>query len=69
MRHVARSSSSRTELELDPTADGEDRAAAEAYRSLERELLAQRRKAAVSLRDEQVIDDEVLHILERELDH
>jgi CPA1 family monovalent cation:H+ antiporter len=58
----------RTELELDLAAEGEDRAAAEAYRSLERELLAQRRRAAVGLRDEQVIDDEALRVIERELD-
>jgi hypothetical protein len=31
-------------------------------------LLAERRRAAVSLRDEGVIDDEVLRHLERELD-
>jgi CPA1 family monovalent cation:H+ antiporter len=47
---------------------GQDRATAETYRRLEQGLLAERRRAAVLLRDERVIDDEVLGRLERELD-
>jgi CPA1 family monovalent cation:H+ antiporter len=58
----------RSELEMDLAADGEDRRVAEAYRRLERGLLDERRRAAVALRDERVIDDEVLRVLERELD-
>jgi hypothetical protein len=37
-------------------------------RSLERELLGARRRAGVRLQRDQVIDDAVLHELERELD-
>jgi hypothetical protein len=62
--HYAR----KTQLELDLGGDGQDRASAETYRRLEQGLLAARRRAAVSLRDERVIDDDVLVRLERELD-
>jgi CPA1 family monovalent cation:H+ antiporter len=58
----------RTDFELDLAADGEDREAAEAYRRVEQELLAERRKAAVTLRNESTIDDETLRVIERELD-
>jgi NhaP-type Na+/H+ or K+/H+ antiporter len=58
----------KAQLELDLGGDGEGRANAKSYRELEHGLLAQRRRAAVSLRDEGVIDDEVLRRLERELD-
>ncbi len=43
-------------------------ATAETYRQLEQGILDARRHAAVSLRNERVIDDEVLRRLERELD-
>ena len=56
------------QLELDLDGEGQDRVTAETYRSLEQGLLAERRRAAVSLRDERVIDDEVLRRLERDLD-
>ena len=62
--HYAR----KAQLELDLDGEGQDRATAETYRRLEQRLLAERRRAAVSLRDERVIDDEVLGRLERELD-
>jgi monovalent cation/hydrogen antiporter len=62
--HYAR----KAQLELDLYGQGQDRATAETYRRLEQGLLAERRRAAVSLRDERVIDDEVLRRLERELD-
>jgi monovalent cation/hydrogen antiporter len=62
--HYAR----KAQLELDLEGEGRDRATAENYRRLEQGLLAERRRAAVSLRDERVIDDEVLGRLERELD-
>ena len=58
----------KAQLELDLGGDGAGRAAAKNYRELEQGLLAQRRRAAVSLRDEGVIDDEVLRRVERELD-
>jgi CPA1 family monovalent cation:H+ antiporter len=58
----------RTKIDVALGDEGEDRAKAEAYRALEMDLLCERRKAAVALRDESVIDDEVLRILERELD-
>jgi monovalent cation/hydrogen antiporter len=58
----------KAQLELDLDGDGEGRAAAKSYRELELGLLAQRRRTAVSLRDEGVIDDEVLRRVERELD-
>jgi Na+/H+ antiporter len=62
--HYAR----KAQLELDLYGEGQDRTSAKTYRSLEKGLLAERRRAAVSLRDERVIDDEVLRHLERELD-
>jgi CPA1 family monovalent cation:H+ antiporter len=62
--HYAR----KAQLELDLEGDGQDRATAETYRRLEQGILAERRRAAVSLRDDRVIDDEVLGRLERELD-
>jgi monovalent cation/hydrogen antiporter len=62
--HYAR----KAQLELALEGDGRDRATAEAYRELEQGLLAEQRRAAVSLRDDRVIDDEVLRRLERDLD-
>jgi Na+/H+ antiporter len=62
--HYAR----KAQLEFDLEGDGQDRATAQTYRRLEHGLLDARRRAAVSLRDERVIDDEVLGRLERELD-
>jgi CPA1 family monovalent cation:H+ antiporter len=62
--HYAR----KAQLELDLYGEGQDRATAETYRRLEQGLLDERRRAAVSLRDERVIDDEALRRLERELD-
>jgi NhaP-type Na+/H+ or K+/H+ antiporter len=62
--HYAR----KAQLELDLEGEGRDRATAETYRRLEQGLLAERRRAAVSLRNERIIDDEVLSRLERELD-
>jgi CPA1 family monovalent cation:H+ antiporter len=58
----------KAQLELDLDGEGQDRATAETYRRLEQGLLDERRRAAVSLRDQRVIDDEVLRRLERELD-
>ena len=63
-RHYVRKS----QLELDLGGAGEDRADAEAYRAVEQGVIAARRRAAVSLRDQGVIDDEVLARVERELD-
>jgi CPA1 family monovalent cation:H+ antiporter len=63
-RHYER----KTQLELDLDGADEDRAKAEAYREVEQGVIAARRRAAVSLRDRGVIDDEVLGRLERELD-
>jgi monovalent cation/hydrogen antiporter len=62
--HYAR----RAKLERDLDGEGQDRATAETYRRLEQGILAERRRAAVSLRNERTIDDEVLGRLERELD-
>lgn len=62
--HYAR----KAQLELDLGGVGEDRADAEAYRDAEQGVIAARRRAAVSLRDRGVIDDEVLSRVERELD-
>jgi Na+/H+ antiporter len=62
--HYAR----KAQLELDLEGEGQDRATAETYRRIEQGLLAERRRAAVALRNERVIDDEVLGRLERELD-
>jgi CPA1 family monovalent cation:H+ antiporter len=58
----------KAQLELDLDGEGQGRATAETYRRLEQGLLAERRRAAVSLRDDRVIDDEVLGRLERDLD-
>jgi CPA1 family monovalent cation:H+ antiporter len=58
----------KAQLELDLDGEGQDRATAETYRRLEQGLLAEQRRAAVSLRDERVIDDAVLGRLERDLD-
>jgi CPA1 family monovalent cation:H+ antiporter len=58
----------KAQLELALGGDGEGRAMATTYRELELGLLAQRRRTAVSLRDEGLIDDEVLRRIERELD-
>jgi len=63
-RHYVR----KEQLELDLGGAGEDRAAAESYREVEQGVIAARRRAAVSLRDRGVIDDEVLARVERELD-
>jgi hypothetical protein len=63
-RHYVRKS----QLELDLGGAGEDRVNAEAYRAVEQGVIAARRRAAVSLRDRGVIDDEVLVRVERELD-
>jgi hypothetical protein len=58
----------KAQLEFDLEGEGENRTIAETYRELEQGLLAERRRAAVSLRNERVIDDQVLRHLERELD-
>jgi len=58
----------KAQLELALEGEGRDRATAETYRELEQGLLAEQRRTAVSLRDERVIDDEVLRRLERDLD-
>lgn len=58
----------KAQLDLDLEGEGEMREAAKAYRELEQRLLAERRKTAVSLRNEGVVDDEVLRRLEHELD-
>jgi CPA1 family monovalent cation:H+ antiporter len=63
-RHYVR----KGQLELDLGGAGEARADAEAYREVEQGVIAARRRAAVSLRDQGVIDDEVLARVERELD-
>jgi Na+/H+ antiporter len=60
--------SRRNDFELDLATDGEDHEQAAALRELEQQLLGERRRAALSLRDEQTIDDETLRLLERELD-
>ena len=62
--HYAR----KAQLERDLDGEGQDRATAETYRRLEQGILAERRRVAVSLRNERTIDDEVLGRLERELD-
>ena len=62
--HYARKA--RLELALDGA--GDDRVDAEAYRHAEQGVIGARRRAAVSLRDRGVIDDEVLARVERELD-
>ncbi|MGO8998053.1 MAG: hypothetical protein ACLQVI_32440 [Polyangiaceae bacterium] len=62
--HYAR----KAQLELDLDGEGQDRATAEPYRRLEQGIQTERRRAAVSLRNERVIDDEVLGHLERDLD-
>ena len=38
------------------------------FRRLEQELLVERRKAVITLRNETAIDDEALRMIERELD-
>jgi monovalent cation/hydrogen antiporter len=63
-RHYVR----KEQLELDLEGGDEARAGAEAYREVEQGVITARRRAAVSLRDRGVIDDEVLSRVERELD-
>jgi CPA1 family monovalent cation:H+ antiporter len=62
-RHVERS-----ELEIDLNVDENDKKTALVQRDLELDLLDVKRRAAVKLQREQVIDDSVLRLIERELD-
>jgi monovalent cation/hydrogen antiporter len=68
LERVRRHYERKAQLELDLGGDGKDRADAEAYREVEQGVIVVRRRTAVSLRDQGVIDDEVLARVERELD-
>jgi hypothetical protein len=68
IERVRRKHREQGELEIALKADDDGRRVGAMERSLERELLGARRRAAVHLQRDQVIDDGVLHELERELD-
>ena len=68
IERVRRKHREQSELETDLKIDDRGRTFAAVQRSLELEVLRARRSAAVQLQYDQVIDDAVLHELERELD-
>ena len=68
IERVRRKHREQGELEIALKVDDEGRRLGAMERTLERELLGARRRAAVHLQRDQVIDDAVLHELERELD-
>jgi CPA1 family monovalent cation:H+ antiporter len=68
IERVRRKHREQGELEIALKVDDDGRRVSDMERSLERELLGARRRAAVHLQRDQVIDDAVLHELERELD-